>query len=121
MASFSSLFESRTTLAKGIVAEALQKARDNRKESLLKIAVEIVGHVDRIQSSFVAILRDMRRQEKTHKERLEKMNRAAEYFENTGNFAPLMEFCPHLAAYCSALGVDMPTENEKKIPANWKP
>jgi hypothetical protein len=59
----------------------------------------------------------IRKQEREAKEKLEKFNKAANYFAETSNFGPLYPFLPHqVASACITLGVDVPSAEDQKLP-----
>lgn len=113
-APFSSLFEESKVIGKGIVAEAMTAHKELQKKKLAEVILQVVVAAESAMKNHVNILRGIRKQEKDALESIKKLERATEYFHETGNFGPLSA-CVHLDVY-RALGVAPPTPEEQKIP-----
>lgn len=120
--SFSSLFSTETTLngfnfSNTAMAEALKKAAEAKTVKAAEQSAALLGDMDKHNNNLLAQLRNIRRQEKVTKEKLEEFKEAGQHFLDTGNFGPLYKFMPYeVQRVCAALGVDVPTLEEQKIP-----
>ena len=123
MPSFKSLFEQKPTksIAAGYVSEAIANAEIKKKEAFNNSVLEIVRQIDTNKEVLVGELRRFRKAEKATKTKLAAINRTVKFFHQTGNFAPLIQYIPSIAVYCRLLGVDNPTDEDKKIPEGWQP
>lgn len=119
-ASFSSLFEDSPVIGSGIVAEAIAKHQEKRKEKLGALLVELVAAATDEKQSLVNLLRSIRADEKRVKDKIAKFARAESYFHATGNFGPLVNYVNFSGSMFSNLGVEPPTEDERKIPDDWQ-
>lgn len=122
--SFSSLFtQDNGTVLGGFtfqneaMAAALTKAKEAKTQRVAENAANLFEAVDKQNNSLLSELRRIRKQEKTAKDKLEGFKEAVQYFLDSGNFGPLYPFMPcEVQRVCIALGVDMPTAEEQKIP-----
>ena len=113
-APFSSLFEDSKVIGKGIVAEAMTAHKEAQKKKLAEVILQVVASADAAMKNQVNALRSLRGQERVALESIKKLERATEYFHETGNFGPLSA-CVYLDVY-RTLGVASPTPEEQKIP-----
>lgn len=121
--SFGSLFNEGESLSgftfnnEAMVA-AVKKAQEAKTVRAAEQSATLLGHLDKHNSSLLTNLRNIRKLEKTAKDKLESFKEAAQYFLDSGNFGPLYKFVPcEVQAICQQLSVDLPTEEEQKIPA----
>ena len=122
--SFSSLFQADTgsllggfTFQNEAMAAALTKAKEAKTQRVAENAAQLFSAVDSHNNSLLANLRSIRKQEKAAKDKLDNFSKAVQYFLDTGNFGPLYPFMPsEVQRICGALGVDLPTPDEQKIP-----
>jgi len=97
---------------------ALVKAKESKVQKVAENAATMFGAVDCHNSGLLAELRRIRKMEKACKEKLDTFKEAVQYFLDTGNFGPLYPFMPtEVIRTCQALGVDLPTAEEQKVPA----
>jgi len=120
---FASLFAQDSTVLTGFsftneaMKEAVPKAQEAKQVRSAEQSASLLADLDRHNTGLLATLRNFRKQEKQAKEKLEQFKAAAQYFLDTGNFGPLYKFMPNeVYRVCNALGVDLPTEEEQKLP-----
>ena len=125
-ASFASLFSTQETLTgftftNEAMKVALAKAQESKAVKAAEQSAALLSHLDKHNDALLSNLRRARKTEKAAKDGLEKFKEAAQYFLDTGNFGPLFGFMPsEVIQVCSALGVDLPTQEEQKIPDSYK-
>lgn len=126
MQAFSTLFAQEPTEMKAIpkfLAQAMQLRNEENDKKLTNVGKELLGWVASLRDVKVASLREIRKQEKSAQADLASFQRAATYFEHTGNFGPLSQFMDRceVRRRCAELGVMVPTDEEKKVPDEWQP
>lgn len=96
---------------------ALEKAKEAKTLKVAEQAASLFASMDAHNNSLLVELRRLRKLEKAAKDKLDSFKEAAEYFANSGNFGPLYPFMPcEVQRICGALGVDLPTAEEQKVP-----
>lgn len=96
---------------------ALEKAKEAKAQKVAEQAASLFGSIDGRNNVLLQSLRQARKLEKAAKEQLDNFKEAVEHFANTGNFGPLYPFMPsEIQRVCGALGVDLPTADEQKVP-----
>lgn len=123
--SFSSLFASDNggvlsgfTFQNEAMSQALAKAKEAKTQKVAENAATLFTAVDANNNLLLNHLRNARKVEKMAKDKLESFKEAVQYFLDTGNFGPLYPYMPvEVSRTCVALGVDLPTADEQKVPA----
>ena len=125
-ASFGSLFNTNETLSgftfnNEAMLAAMKKSQEAKTVRAAEQSAALLENLERHNNALLAGLRNIRKQEKAAKDKLESFKEAAQYFLDSGNFGPLHKFMPYeVGVICQQLGVDLPTEEERKIPAEKK-
>lgn len=114
---------------KGMYGEALKQARKKKREALMEGLVETATQVEAAINEIVGDIRSIRRSEKIFLTKLEKMNRAKLYLEETGNPLPFFyasaQAKPSIQAmrFCQRVGVEVPSHDSPlwEVPKDWQP
>jgi hypothetical protein len=123
-ASFSSLFaQDNGSVLTGFsftneaMVAAVKKAQEAKQVRAAEQSASLLADLDKHNNNRLQALRSIRKQERAAKEQLDSFKEAAQHFLDTGNFGPLYKFMPaDVNRVCQALGVDIPTVEEQKIP-----
>lgn len=96
--------------------EAVKKAQEQKQVRAAEQSASLLSDLDKHNNGLLATLRNLRKQERAAKEKLDNFKEAAQWFLDSGNFGPLYKFMPYeVQRVCGTLGVDLPTEEEQKI------
>lgn len=110
----------------GIMAEARAVAAKANKEKVLGVAVEQLGILETGLISQQNTVRDYRVTFKRELKKLEKLDRAVKYANETGNFIPALYLHGGLNSVnrmADKLGAERVSEKDKvlEVPKDWKP
>ena len=107
---------------KGMYGEALQQARKKKREALMEALVETATQVEAAVNQIVGDGREVRRQEALLA-KLEKVNRAKQYMEETSNPLPFFKESVQALRLCQRVVVKVSDYDSTlwDVPKDWQP
>lgn len=103
-----------------VLQNAIEEQRKSSAERLGKECVAILDQCQSAQDSQVRRLRELRKAATEQKKSVVLIGRAIAYFKATGNPFPFFKAaCVSPHNFCRNVGLEMPTEDEYKIPDSF--
>jgi len=102
-----------------ILKEEMARERKEAMAKAVRKIIELNKQADKYKAEMVALIRNARQTEKNAKTKLENIQRATEYGQETGNYLPLV----FLLDYKQFTHHDLSEVNKSKfiVPENWAP